>query len=68
MSYYRIKRKEIYKMKLTIVENKAVEKEINKRLRDLGVSIKVKEIIVENKTTVKLELSGEDTVRLLKNI
>lgn len=55
-------------MKLTIVENKAVEKEINKRLRDLGVSIKVKEIIVENKTTVKLELSGEDTVRLLKNI
>lgn len=55
-------------MKLGLPEKLIVQKEINKRLKDLGVKIKVDEIIVEDKTVIKLEMSGEDTIRLLKKI
>lgn len=55
-------------MKLGLPERLIVQKEINKRLRDLGVKIKVTEVVVEDKTTIKLEMSGEDTIRLIKSI
>ena len=55
-------------MKLGLPERLIVQKEINKRLKDLGVKIRVEEVLVEDKTTIKLTMTGEDTIRLLKNI
>lgn len=55
-------------MKLGLPEKLIVQKEINKRLKDLGVKIRVEEVVVEDKTTIKLTMSGEDTIKLLKSI
>ena len=68
MPYYRIIKKEDVTMKLGLPERLIVQKEINKRLKDLGVKIRVEEVLVEDKTTIKLTMTGEDTIRLLKNI